>query len=161
MQIRIIMNYQDRPDLLTQQTLDRRRLERWQRPSGFNSVIPRHLQITKVTLRHLQTPTDTPIHTHTPPNTHASSIVKVIIIVIMLMIRFKKNHPDHSMCWTRHGEDGFYSVVDAHNHFRWKKQDFPQVNEYNEEKKTIFTLTEPSSGLSEVPLYLGRLTLAG
>jgi len=50
---------QDRPDLLTQQTLDRRRLE-----------------------------------------------------------RFKKNHPDHSMCWTRHGEDGFYSVVDAHNHFR-------------------------------------------
>jgi len=50
---------QDRPDLLTQKTLDRRRLE-----------------------------------------------------------RFKKNHPDHSMCWTRHGEDGFYSVVDAHNHFR-------------------------------------------
>ena len=37
----------------------------------------------------------------------------------MIMPRFKKNHPDHSMCWTRHGEDGFYSVVDAHNHFRW------------------------------------------
>ena len=37
---------------------------------------------------------------------------------IMVVPRFKKNHPDHSMCWTRHGEDGFYSVVDAHNHFR-------------------------------------------
>ena len=38
--------------------------------------------------------------------------------IMMVMLRFKKNHPDHSMCWTRHGEDGFYSVVDAHNHFR-------------------------------------------
>ena len=41
--------------------------------------------------------------------------------IMMVMLRFKKNHPDHSMCWTRHGEDGFYSVVDAHNHFRWGK----------------------------------------
>jgi len=34
------------------------------------------------------------------------------------LTRFKVGHPDNDMCWTRHGEDGFYSVVDAHNHFR-------------------------------------------
>lgn len=34
------------------------------------------------------------------------------------LTRFTVGHPDHSQCWTRHGVDGFYSVVDAHNHFR-------------------------------------------
>ena len=45
-------------------------------------------------------------------------IVFTATFIVMLAVRFKKGHPDHSMCWTRHGEDGFYSVVDAHNHFR-------------------------------------------
>jgi len=32
--------------------------------------------------------------------------------------RFQVDHPDHEQCWDRHGVDGFYSPVDAHNHFR-------------------------------------------
>lgn len=34
------------------------------------------------------------------------------------LTRFQVDHPDHATCWTRHGVDGFYSPVDAHNHFR-------------------------------------------
>lgn len=32
--------------------------------------------------------------------------------------RFTIGHEDNSMCWDRPGKDGFFSVVDAHNHFR-------------------------------------------
>jgi len=32
--------------------------------------------------------------------------------------RFNKSHEEHSMCWERHGVDGFLSVIDTHNHFR-------------------------------------------
>ena len=34
------------------------------------------------------------------------------------LTRFTKGHPDHDICWDRHGLDGFTSVIDAHNHFR-------------------------------------------
>ena len=30
--------------------------------------------------------------------------------------RFTKDHPDNEVCWDRYGADGFYSVVDGHNH---------------------------------------------
>ena len=55
-------------------------------------------------------------------------IMSTTIFIMMVMLRFKKNHPDHSMCWTRHGEDGFYSVVDAHNHFRCRKIQCLQIH---------------------------------
>ena len=32
--------------------------------------------------------------------------------------RFLNGHDDNSECWDRDGEDGFFSVVDSHNHFR-------------------------------------------
>eukprot|EP00095_Tigriopus_kingsejongensis_P012514 maker-scaffold455_size166772-snap-gene-0.29 protein:Tk12514 transcript:maker-scaffold455_size166772-snap-gene-0.29-mRNA-1 annotation:"hypothetical protein BRAFLDRAFT_82927" len=32
--------------------------------------------------------------------------------------RFTIGHQDNTMCWDRPGKDGFFSVVDAHNHFR-------------------------------------------
>jgi len=34
------------------------------------------------------------------------------------LTRFKVGDPDNSLCWDRHGVDGFVSPVDAHNHFR-------------------------------------------
>lgn len=34
------------------------------------------------------------------------------------LTRFQPSHPDSQQCWDRHGVDGFYSPVDAHNHFR-------------------------------------------
>jgi len=34
------------------------------------------------------------------------------------LTRFMKNHSDHAMCWERHGVDGFFSMIDTHNHFR-------------------------------------------
>ena len=127
------------PDLLKQETLDRRRLERWVFKTYQDTLSHTHI--------HPDTPMYsvhcTPICTRTPPDnlrnplrpTQIPLILVIFVVFTLVMIRFKKNHPDHSMCWTRHGEDGFYSVVDAHNHFRWKKQDFPQVNEYNDKEK--------------------------
>jgi len=32
--------------------------------------------------------------------------------------RFIKDDPQNSMCWERHGADGWMSVIDTHNHFR-------------------------------------------
>ncbi|CAL4182177.1 unnamed protein product, partial [Meganyctiphanes norvegica] len=32
--------------------------------------------------------------------------------------RFTKGSEENKMCWDRNGVDGFYSVIDAHNHFR-------------------------------------------
>jgi len=32
--------------------------------------------------------------------------------------RFLKNHENNTVCWERHGVDGFFSVIDSHNHFR-------------------------------------------
>ena len=32
--------------------------------------------------------------------------------------RFVRGHEDNSICWDREGEDGFFSVVDSHNHFK-------------------------------------------
>ena len=34
------------------------------------------------------------------------------------LTRFKVGHVDNSLCWERHGVDGFISPIDAHNHFR-------------------------------------------
>lgn len=34
------------------------------------------------------------------------------------LTRFQRNHSDHAACWERHGVDGFFTVIDAHNHFR-------------------------------------------
>ena len=33
--------------------------------------------------------------------------------------RFELGHPDNALCWDRNGKDGFYSVIDSHNHFRY------------------------------------------
>ena len=33
--------------------------------------------------------------------------------------RFELGHPDNTLCWDRNGKDGFYSVIDSHNHFRY------------------------------------------
>jgi hypothetical protein len=32
--------------------------------------------------------------------------------------RFVKDDPENSMCWERHGVDGWMSIIDTHNHFR-------------------------------------------
>ena len=34
------------------------------------------------------------------------------------IFRFQVGNPENDQCWERHGVDGFYSPVDAHNHFR-------------------------------------------
>ena len=36
------------------------------------------------------------------------------------LTRFRKGHEDNRMCWERHSRDGFYSPIDAHNHFRYE-----------------------------------------
>ena len=33
--------------------------------------------------------------------------------------RFELGHADNAKCWDRTGKDGFYSVIDSHNHFRY------------------------------------------
>ena len=32
--------------------------------------------------------------------------------------RFELGNPDNAICWDRKDKDGFYSVIDSHNHFR-------------------------------------------
>ena len=39
--------------------------------------------------------------------------------------RFELGNPDNTKCWDRHGKDGFYTVIDSHNHFRYKHFDSP------------------------------------
>jgi len=34
------------------------------------------------------------------------------------LTRFELGHEDNKKCWAREGEDGFYTVIDSHNHFR-------------------------------------------
>eukprot|EP00091_Calanus_sinicus_P014765 TRINITY_DN3243_c0_g1_i3.p1 TRINITY_DN3243_c0_g1~~TRINITY_DN3243_c0_g1_i3.p1 ORF type:complete len:565 (-),score=165.35 TRINITY_DN3243_c0_g1_i3:132-1826(-) len=34
------------------------------------------------------------------------------------LTRFQVGHPENQACWERHGVDGFFSIIDAHNHFR-------------------------------------------
>jgi len=34
------------------------------------------------------------------------------------LTRFTKGHENNTICWQRHGVDGFLSVIDSHNHFR-------------------------------------------
>jgi hypothetical protein len=36
--------------------------------------------------------------------------------------RFEKGHVDNTHCWDREGADGFYTVIDTHNHFRYDIQ---------------------------------------
>ena len=37
------------------------------------------------------------------------------------LTRFELGHEDNKKCWAREGEDGFYTVIDSHNHFRFVK----------------------------------------
>ena len=38
------------------------------------------------------------------------------------LTRFELGHEDNKICWEREGKDGFYTVIDSHNHFRFVKQ---------------------------------------
>jgi len=48
----------------------------------------------------------------------ATDLLKEETIRRRKLTRFRVGHPDNQQCWERHGVDGFYSPVDAHNHFR-------------------------------------------
>eukprot|EP00090_Calanus_glacialis_P039043 TRINITY_DN67_c0_g1_i1.p1 TRINITY_DN67_c0_g1~~TRINITY_DN67_c0_g1_i1.p1 ORF type:complete len:574 (-),score=93.39 TRINITY_DN67_c0_g1_i1:129-1850(-) len=52
------------------------------------------------------------------PLTQAGDLLKEETIARRRLTRFQVGHPDNQMCWERHGVDGFYSPIDAHNHFR-------------------------------------------
>lgn len=47
---------------------------------------------------------------------HAQSTVK--LTRPRRLTRFTQGHEDNDICWDRDGEDGFFSVIDTHNHFR-------------------------------------------
>jgi len=48
----------------------------------------------------------------------ASDLLKEETIQRRKLSRFKVGDPDNAVCWQRHDVDGFYSPIDAHNHFR-------------------------------------------
>ena len=52
------------------------------------------------------------------PLTQAGDLLKEETIARRRLTRFQVGHPDNQMCWERHGVDGFYSPINAHNHFR-------------------------------------------
>jgi len=50
--------------------------------------------------------------------TFAADLLKDETLARRKLTRFQVGHPDNQDCWQRHGVDGFFSVIDAHNHFR-------------------------------------------
>ena len=49
--------------------------------------------------------------------------------------RFELGNPDNAICWDRKDKDGFYSVIDSHNHFRYEHLNFGCYD--IEEKKPV------------------------
>ena len=54
----------------------------------------------------------------TAPCTQGSDLLTEETIARRRLTRFQVGHQDNQECWQRHGVDGFYSPIDAHNHFR-------------------------------------------
>jgi len=52
------------------------------------------------------------------PLSQAGDLLTAETIAGRRLTRFKVGHPENQECWHRHGVDGFFSVIDAHNHFR-------------------------------------------
>jgi len=54
----------------------------------------------------------------TAPCALAGDLLTEETIARRRLTRFQVGHQDNQECWQRHGVDGFYSPIDAHNHFR-------------------------------------------
>lgn len=52
------------------------------------------------------------------PLAEAADLLTDATIARRRLTRFQVGHADNQDCWERHGLDGFYSPIDAHNHFR-------------------------------------------